>query len=173
MSSKPAVTQSATYAVIRENALILSLDKSETPIVARFDLDSLAQANFVVQQEAGMHRLSMRDFSGNTQTIADFSNKIDAHQALNHILQALVNHKLPKEQNPTSKAAQIFSALLKFLGIAFILLALYLAYGYIRLNQTMTPSVNPVSGTEQAAPMDGQAQDLDSLFTQPLVTDGR
>ena len=34
------------HAFIRDGALILYFDKAETPFVARFDLDSLAQANF-------------------------------------------------------------------------------------------------------------------------------
>ena len=163
MSAK-TTKQLSTHAVIRENALILYLDKSETPVVARFDLDSLAQANFIIQPEGNLHRLNMRDFSNNTQTIAEFSNKIDAHQALNHILQALVNHKLPKEMVTSPKVAIIFGWALKVLGIAFIALCLYLAYNYIRMHQR-----TPASSIEQSAASttDGEAQDLEELLTSP------
>jgi hypothetical protein len=119
---------SPAQATIRDNALVLSLDKAETPMVARFDLDSLAQANFVIQQNGNVHQLNLHDFSGSVQNIAQFANKIDAHQALQHILQALVNHTTPKQMpDTTSRAGTVLSWILKILGVVFIIALLYIA----------------------------------------------
>ncbi len=155
---------SPAQATIRDNALVLSLDKAETPMVARFDLDSLAQANFVIQQKGNVHQLNLHDFSGSVQNIAQFANKIDAHQALQHILQALVSHSTPR-QTPESiaRASRIFSWILKILGIIFIIALLYVAYIYWQMRQHVAIMPPQATAEDQGFP-EGEPQDVDSLF---------
>lgn len=81
-------------AFIRDGALVLYFDNADTPFVARFDLDSLAQANFeVADKHENIYPLTLRDFSGQVQIVGQFATKADAHQALYAILQALLSHK--------------------------------------------------------------------------------
>lgn len=89
-----AIETGQTSASIRDNALILYFDKAETPFVARYDLASLAQANFeVLQKNDGTYILSLRDYAGRAQEVGEFATKADAHQALYLILQAFLQHK--------------------------------------------------------------------------------
>jgi hypothetical protein len=166
MIGQRKIPQQTTHAVIRENALVLSLDKSDMPVVARFDLDSLAQANFVVQQQGADYQLTLRDFSGTTQPIAQFTNKIDAHQALNHILQALVTHSIPKEA-PAGKSTGliILRCLLALFAITtFLMLIVFGIYGYSRMNN---PAQLPlVQSTPSSSLPEGEPQDLENLLSQ-------
>jgi hypothetical protein len=163
--------QSSTYAVIRENALVLSLDKPDTPVVARFDLDSLAQANFIVQAEGTMHKLVLRDFSGSERLIAQFNNKIDAHQALQHILQALVSHNTPAHHAADKKCTigRVGGWVLKALGIIFILLAVLIGFQLLATRSPVESEFTSKVQTTMPSTIlpEGQPMDIDGLFTQP------
>lgn len=165
-----AKKSSSGHAIIRDGALILSLETAEVPLVARFDLDSLAQANFIVQSFDKFHQLSLRDFSGQIQPIAQFPNKMDAHQALHHILQALVEHGQPaKNQNHKITFGTVIGWILKLLGVTFIVTLLYATYLYRGqalphlggAAQTQTTSLPDLNVPE------GEPQDVDNLFAQP------
>jgi hypothetical protein len=170
-------------AMIRDNALILSLENSDTPVVARFDLESLAQANFIVQNYEGLFQLSLRNFAGQIQPIAQFVNKIDAHQALQHILHALVSYNNPDKKPQPQKTSIFLKAIkiiLMFCGVLFLIALLYLLY----LQQALqNVPVSPISASvpimqgntlppQQEIPNinipEGQALDLDQLITAPV-----
>lgn len=158
-----------SHAIIRDNALILSLETAETPLVARFDLDSLAQANFIVQNFDGIYHLNLRDFSGQVQAIAQFNSKIEAHQALHYILHALVNHSTDTATTQPPKRSllgRLISFVLQLCGVVFILLVLYGVYIYHFHRDRLLP-LTPVT-VQQPAPEitlpEGEAQDIDQLL---------
>jgi hypothetical protein len=141
--------QSKKHASVRDGVLILYFEGAETPFVARFDLDSLAQANFeVADKKDGFHTLVLRDYSGDTQTIGQFSEKADAQQALYDIVQALLNNTSETSAvcataNPKScsRVKCFFAWLLK--AIMYLLLAVLVIYGILHI---------PVSSTRIAKP---------------------
>lgn len=176
-------------AFIRDNALVLYFDKAETPFVARYDLDSLAQANFeVTDKKDGVFTLSLRDYSGRSQDVGQFGNKADAHQALYTILQALLEHTGQNGARSCKPSGWcgIGCAILKlFKWILLIIGALVVLYGLL--------SIIPVSGvvSDHAAPLkmsspvvppqgaqtslsslpEGEAVDADTLFGNNSSTD--
>jgi len=158
-------THETKQAVIRDNALILYFENAETPFVARFDLDSLAQANFeVADKKENFFELTLRDFTGTTQVIGQFATKADAHQALYAILQALVSHK---EENVVvvEKASAacgfgcVLGKILKWLLIIIgAIVVIYYILGQIpapgsaqKINATNAPVAAPVMSEAPAA----------------------
>ncbi len=155
------------HATIRDGALILSLEAAEVPLVARFDLDSLAQANFIVQSFDKFHQLSLRDFSGQIQPIAQFSNKMDAHHALHHILQALVTQsETSSPQKKRISFRSILAWILMLLGVGFLLTVVYAFFLY--KGQLPVPSQLPqaVQLPDISVP-EGEPQDVDHLYPSP------
>lgn len=172
-------------AFIRENALVLYFDKAETPFVARYDLDSLAQANFeVTDKKDGLFTLSLRDYSGRAQDVGQFANKADAHQALYTILQALLNHKGQQSgcQRKGFSWCGIGCGLLKLLKwVLLIIGALVLLYGLLGIipvsgpvsNEVPAVKMSTMSGdaggqdkvTDLSTLPEGEAVDADSLFS--------
>lgn len=130
-------TDNQKSAFIREGALVLYFDLAEKPVIARFDLDTLAQASFEVSSKdaEGFYTIVLNDFSGAGQPVAQFASKADAHNALYAILQALLSHK---EKDVSSCASRcgcgcrgFFKGLLRTL-LHLIVLAL-LTYGSLYL----------------------------------------
>lgn len=185
-------------AFINENALVLYFDKAETPFVARYDLDSLAQANFeVTDKKDGLFTLSLRDYAGRSQDVGQFSNKADAHQALYTILQALLEHK---GQNGTCtikpfSLCGIGCGLLKLLKwvliVIGVLVVLYVLTGLIPVSSNVLTGADMASvsvAPDHAAAMtsnqassgvatglsalpEGEAVDADALFSGMATTD--
>ena len=169
-----------THAFIRDGALILYFDQAETPFVARFDLDSLAQANFeVADKKDGIFHLTLRDYSGDTQTIGQFSSKNDAHQALYLILQALL--EMPQQaggvvvsKKPSllwrvlCKLVKGFLILLLLLGILYALLSVPLPFTATQPDAAMPAPVSssaPVAVRPSVSEVpDGEAVDADVML---------
>lgn len=154
-------------AFICENALVLYFDKAETPFVARYDLDSLAQANFeVTDKKDGLFTLGLRDYSGRSQDVGQFGNRADAHQALFTILQALLEHK----DDASRKECKIFSlrgmgcmALRLFKWILMTIGALVLLYVLLSVTPTSLftmGSVQKTQAVQSSAPQSGQQKSL-------------
>lgn len=159
-------------AMIHDGALVLSFDTSEMPTVARFDLDSLAQANFVIQPADQAYHLNLRDFSGQIQPIAKFTNKIDAHQALHLILQALVTYHTPKEKgNNTGIFSSIIKTILLFITILIIIFGLILMNNKpistpeTQITKTEDNNIDTQSTPEIRLP-EGEIIDLDVLLRE-------
>lgn len=133
-------------AFIRDDALVLSFDTAEKPFVARFDLDSLVQANFEVNMRDDFYVLTLRDFSGAEQTVGHFKNKVDAHQALHSILQALLSHVRPSDKDGSSVLWRIFKWLLGILLLIALLIFFFMPV-------PMIGQPGPVLQTAPAAPM--------------------
>lgn len=170
--NKTKKASSSGQATIRDNALILSLENAEVPLVARFDLDSLAQANFIVQSFDNFHQLGLRDFSGQLQPIAQFSNKMDAHQALHQILQALVDQNVTDNTPKKITIRRIIGMILQFFGILFLLSVAYVLY--TALHAGRMPNMNAINPVGDAAQIqntpelpEGMPQDVDGVFTPP------
>jgi len=121
MSTTSLFNADAKSAYIRDNALILYFQAAETPLVSRFDLDSLVQANFEVVKKDEVHALVLRDFAGQRQEITTFANKADAHQALYAILQALLSYGEDKK-TAASKGGGVWK-FFKYLFLSLIVLA--------------------------------------------------
>lgn len=158
------------HAFIRDGALILYFDKAETPFVARFDLDSLAQANFeVADKKEGIYHLTLRDYSGETQTIGQFGSKTDAHQALYLILQALLEQPtgmMVVEEKP-NLLWRFIKTLMKILAFIFaVLLILYtLARMPIFPENNFQPQPTAQSGENSVSEIpQGESFDADELL---------
>lgn len=140
-------------AFIRDHALVLYFDNAETPFVARYDLESLAQANFeVADKKDGTYALTLRDFAGQTQTVGQFAAKADAHQALYAILQALLAHKTQNDAAVQSCGGVCW--LVRLLAAGLIVLGLlmlfYVVSGFVREFSAHRAITSPA---ETAAPM--------------------
>lgn len=166
-------------AFIRDGALILYFDKAETPFVARFDLDSLAQANFeVVDKKDGHYHLTLRDYTGEAQTIGVFASKNDSHQALYLILQALLDQPVvaggccPVTKKPCG-VWRFFKALLKY--TLFVLVVVFLLYHLltwpIPVEQAAVATRGPATTSslvpEQQVPGQAQAPAASGLSALP------
>lgn len=164
-------------AFIRDGALILYFDTSEAPFVARFDLDSLAQAKFEIEDKReSAYILTLRDFSGEAQDVGRFNTKAEAHQALHAILQALVSHSQGRNDKAESFSGKSFLAgafkwFVKALIIAFIvLLLLWIVFAFF-----ITPAPEngtiPSQTTSSASPVSnmpaGEAIDADAILGIP------
>lgn len=166
------------HAFIRDGALILYFDKAETPFVARFDLDSLAQANFEISDKKdGIYHLTLRDYSGETQTIGEFASKNDAHQALYMLLQALLEQPtgimlVEKNSNPVWRGIKTF---LNYLLMFFV--AAYLLYILATLPIWPTgpaieqPAATPLATGKVSEIPEGEAIDADTLLGTSPVQD--
>lgn len=179
-------------AFIRDNALVLYFDKAETPFVARYDLDSLAQANFeVTDKKDGLFTLALRDYSGRSQDIGQFPNRADAHQALFTILQALLEHKdsTEKTERKMRGVCGIGCMLLRVLKWVLLiigaLVALYIILGLVPAslfsggnqvnNVVQAPVQKTMTGKNTMADLstlpEGQAVDADALFSGAMMKD--
>lgn len=160
-------------AYIRDDALILYFDLAETPLVARFDLDSLAQANFEVTKRGDIFVLVLRDFSGMKQEITTFVNKADAHQALYSILQALLSYGENKKDD--EKKPSLLWKILKWLFIV-VLAAVAVAVGLIWLSTPVSHTKKPekvaAAIPEASAPVvsnEGEPMDMEQFMTPSSV----
>jgi hypothetical protein len=173
MATITATEKPTASAYLRDGALILYFDMAETPFVSRFDLDSLAQANFEVSDKKdGIYSLVLRDYTGQVQTIGQFSSKGDAHQALHAILKALLSQ--------TGSSGGKFCGLwcfakgvLKF--FVALLLLLLLLYCFLRIparpnsDHLAAPvAQNDVAPSNSSAPVvpQGEAVDADQFLKQ-------
>jgi hypothetical protein len=151
-------------AFIRDDALILHFDTAQTPFVARFDLDSLVQANFEVTNKDNSFYLTLRDFSGNQQNVAQFSAKADAHQALYAILQALLSHKREGDTSCSKKSP--WCCILKWLiGILLFVGILYVGFIWLMASSVSKPVAarHPMAAVHPAAP-EGEPTDLSTIL---------
>lgn len=147
------MTQSDTQksAFIRDGALVLYFEMAEKPVIARFDLDTLAQASFEVsaKDKDGFYTIMLNDFSDQSQAVAQFASKGDAHQALYAILQALLSHK---EKDAAAQKSccgcggfggffkgMIRTVLHIVVVMALVYAAMYAYYGFI------SPALNPLA----------------------------
>lgn len=190
-----AMLQGQKKAFIRDGALILYFDTAEIPFVGRYDLESLAQANFEVSEKReGFYYLTLRDFSGQTQNIGQFGSKTDAHHALYAILQALLSQQEKQGGNRRIQGSRgkIISFLLNVLKtIAAILVAVLILVVVLRLVSTRNVGTPPIAsvgpnmttpspGAAPRAPLDlpeGEAVDADSIlppsFSEPDPSAGK
>ena len=161
-------------AFIRDDALILHFDTAQTPFVARFDLDSLVQANFEVANKDGGFALTLRDFSGATQNIAQFTNKADAHQALYAILQALLSHARTPPNNSCGTKSRFCCFMKALIGTLLVFGLLYAAFIWFMVAPNAQPvqtaavtphaaAIAPVAAPVAAAP-EGEPVDMNSLL---------
>lgn len=166
------------HAFIRDGALILYFDKAEVPFVARFDLDSLAQANFeVVDKKDGLFHLTLRDYSGETQTIGQFNSKNDAHQSLYLILQALLTQSGDQPVCKKRKCSYLWRVLKGMIKAALVLLVAYVllqVYVWYNIRHASAPvAVSSVeapaaNNSAMSAIPEGEAIDADAAL-QSLV----
>jgi hypothetical protein len=165
------IEKTTANAYLRDGALILYFDMAETPFLSRFDLDSLAQANFeVADKKDGIYSLVLRDYTGQVQTIGQFSSKGDAHNALYAILKALLSHK-EKSQKTCSKLGCFLKGVLKFFLAILLLLALLWGYVWLRLPAKTVhsnPSIAQSDAIRNAQPVvpQGEAVDADEFLKQ-------
>lgn len=150
MTMTQADTQKSAF--IRDGALVLYFEMAEKPVIARFDLDTLAQASFEVsaKDKDGFYTIMLNDFSDQSQAVAQFASKGDAHQALYAILQALLSHK---EKDATAKASgccgcggvggffkgMVRTVLHIVVVMALVYAAMYAYYGFV------APALNPLA----------------------------
>jgi hypothetical protein len=160
-------------AFIRDDALILHFDTAQTPFVARFDLDSLVQANFEVTNKDGGFALTLRDFSGASQNVAQFAAKADAHQALYAILQALLSHARSTPEKSCGTGSRVWCMFKCLLGLALILGLLYAAFIWFMVRPDAVPLKTPAASSAAAmapAPVatvpEGEPVDMNSLLPQ-------
>jgi hypothetical protein len=175
-----SMTDTTKKATVRDNTLVLYFDTAENPLVARFDLESLAQTHFEVMKKDASFALVLRDFSGSVRDIAVFPSKADAHQALYAILQALLEYDGGGtcSKSCCRKKRSLFVSLIKW----FFILVGVAATGWLAVLFLTSPVQNSVPHQESvptvSAPRtdglnapDGQAVDLDSVLptddTQP------
>jgi hypothetical protein len=155
-------------AFIRDGALVLYFDAAENPVVARLDLESLAQANFEVVKREPNFVLMLKDFSGQEQVLAQFAAKADAHQALYAILQALLEHQgagdapCAKKSSGCGRFFKWVFWILGILAVAFIVL-LFVA------NPVSHDAPPEASAEVSSAPSadsvpEGEAMDLDAML---------
>ena len=169
-------THQEKAAFIRDGALVLYFDMAEKPVLARFDLDTLAQASFEVsaKDKDGFYTIMLHDFSGDPQPVAQFASKGDAHQALYAILQALLSQKEQARSRHAHIAGQAHQAgsrwgrflkeflktVLYLLTFAFLVYAaLFIYYGYIVQKSPSDAASDSAAGTiSDTRPQDPAAQ---------------
>lgn len=176
MSTTPLFSpENRKSAYIRDDALILYFETAETPLVARFDLDSLVQANFEVSKKDEQFALILRDFSGQRQEITVFANKADAHQALYAILQALLSYG--EAQKEVGEKPNLFWKFLKWLiltfivalGIGFALIWLATPVSHIAIPEATKTAQPATHSAEPAATTlpEGEPMDMEQFITTP------
>lgn len=158
-------------ATVRDNTLVLYFDTAENPLVARFDLESLAQAHFEVAKRDAGFVLILRDFSGAVRDIAQFGSKADAHQALYAILQALLDHDggVSGTGKKCGGKGSWFLCLIKWffilagvVSVAWLLMLAFTTPPDLRGDMS-TPAVVTPKAEGFKAP-EGEAFDLDSVL---------
>ena len=162
-------------AYIRDGALVLYFDRAEKPVLARFDLDTLAQASFEVsaKDKDGFYTVMLYDFSGEAQPVAQFASKGDAHQALYAILQALLHHKGGKNKGVKPDgvkgwAARAVTMLAKLIMYVSVLLVLLVAGDFVYFNY-IKPALEPApaNGAQQTAVPPSQETEADPAASLP------
>ncbi len=155
-------------AFIRDGALVLYFEAAENPVVSRFDLDTLAQANFEVNKREPNFALVLKDFAGSEQIVAQFSSKAEAHQALYSILQALLDHRGAPEGVCGEKSSGWCRFFKWFFGIlaALVLVWVILIALSEPIEKTPTaPSPEATASAPSSALPEGEAVDLDEMFS--------
>ncbi len=135
--------------------------------------------------------MSLRDYSGDSQTIGQFSAKSDAQQALYDIVQALLNYNddavcaTPKKK-ACSRVKCFFAALLK--AFLYLLAAILVIYAFLHIpvptsTKTQAPAVVSAPVSEDAASVapaassdlseipEGEAVDADSILAPETSSD--
>lgn len=162
------------HAFIREGALILYFDKAETPFVARFDLESLAQASFeVTDKKDGFYHLVLNNYTVGSQTVGQFGSKNDAHQALYEILQALLSYNGNENMVCARKPKgcnSFFWRLLKWILLSIVtLLVIYALLILIPVPKSLSsrveaPATQKAGSNALSALPEGEAVDADSVL---------
>lgn len=162
------IAETHKKAFIRDGALVLYFETAENPVVSRFDLDSLAQANFEVNKREPNFALVLKDFSGSEQTVAQFSSKADAHQALYAILQALLDHQpSDKSCGTCCRKSSGWCRFFKWIfGILTVFVLIYLALILLagQIDTTAVPEKTAMAETAPVMPQ-GESVDLDAMLS--------
>ena len=125
----------------------------------------------MTDKKDGIFYLTLRDYSGDAQTIGQFASKNDAHQALYLILQALLEQPtgiMYVEQKP-NLFWRVLKTILKYLAIlviAAIGLYYFLRFSVIYATSTQTPAAVSAPATEKGVSSlpQGEAVDADDLL---------